>query len=148
MSRKQPYILSLDIGTSSTRAAIYDAAGAPLANATHSRPQRVHTTADGGAEMHAEDVIQRTLLCAAEALRGAGPAARAVAGVAVSTYWHSTLGVNARGKAATPIYLWSDTRSVAEVNSCGSGWMRRRCGAPLPAAHLLRGAQAGLAGAR
>ena len=118
-------VLSLDIGTSSTRAALYTSQGRPVPGAESSRPQRVHTTADGGAEMHPEEVVQRAVRCAAEAVERAGSQARRIVGVGVCTYWHSILGVGANGRATTPIYLWSDTRSVAEVEA-----LRQRLDAP------------------
>jgi len=126
MSDSRPgLVLSLDIGTSSIRAALYTSQGRAVPGAESARPHRVHTTADGGAEMHPEEVVQRAVRCAAEAVERAGSQARRIVGVGVCTYWHSILGVGANGRATTPIYLWSDTRSVAEVEA-----LRQRLDAP------------------
>ncbi len=108
-------VLSVDIGTSSVRATVYDARGVPVANATCLHQQHVHTTADGGAEMRPDEVVQRVVHCAEGAMERAGQAGRRVIGVGVSCYWHSTLGVDAHDRALTPAFLWSDTRSVTEV---------------------------------
>src|SRR5437899_1094513 len=35
--------------------------------------------------------------------------------VAVATFWHGLLGFDATGPAATPIYMWADTRSAQEA---------------------------------
>lgn len=133
-------MLSLDIGTSSVRAALYDSRGEPMPEAAAQRSQHVQTTADGGAEMRAEEVVQRTLQCAAEALHRAGAAANRVAAVAVCTYWHSVLGVSRAGKAITPIYLWSDTRSTLEVEALrqclDAEALHRRTGCPLHTSYV------------
>ncbi|NLC55903.1 MAG: gluconokinase [Armatimonadetes bacterium] len=116
-----PYIVALDIGTSSVRAAIYDARGHALPEAHAAARQVVRTTPDGGAEMRADEVVERAVDCLDETLVQAGERVRPIAGVAICTYWHSTLGVGRAGRAVTPVYLWSDTRSAAEVE-----WLRRR----------------------
>jgi gluconokinase len=46
-----------------------------------------------------------------------GRRAGQVAGVALSTFWHTVLGVGAGGRARTPVYSWADTRSAAAVEA-------------------------------
>jgi gluconokinase len=109
------YVLSLDVGTSSVRASLYDGRGAACPGLTVVEHHAPETTPDGGVEMDAEALLQRTLGCAERVLALAGERARAVAAVGICTFWHSILGVGADGRPATPIVLWADTRSVAEV---------------------------------
>lgn len=108
-----PSALALDIGTSSVRAALCDAAGRLVEGAVHAEAHAPETTADGGAELDADALVDSAVRCAREALaraRGARPEV-----VGVCTFWHSVLGVDAAGRAVTPVSLWSDTRSQPQV---------------------------------
>ena len=111
---RPPLILTLDVGSSSVRALCFDAAGRvlPVERQLDYEPD---TTPDGGVEADPD----RLLGLAAEAIDGVlaalGPRAGAVAGVAVSTFWHAVLGVGADGRARTPLYSWADTRSAPAV---------------------------------
>jgi gluconokinase len=110
-----PFVLTIDIGTSSVRAMLFDTEGRSVEGAHASAEQTPHTTPDGGAELDADELVERAVACVEETLQRAGGLARHVAGVAVTTFWHSILGVDAEGRAVTPINLWADTRSVREV---------------------------------
>src|SRR5947208_3245356 len=106
------YVLSLDVGTSSVRAALYDEHGRHPEGLS-AEPEHRH---DGGVEMDAEALFQRALACIERALelaKGRGP----IVGVGVSTFWHSTLGVGEDGRPVTPVLLWADTRAVREVEA-------------------------------
>lgn len=107
-------ILAFDIGTSSSRAALYDArTGEAVPGAIHAVHHEQASTPDGGATLDADTLIAEAVECARALLsaRGRPP----VAAVAVSTFWHSFVGVDANGKARTPILLWSDRRSRPQV---------------------------------
>jgi gluconokinase len=111
-----PLVVTLDVGSSSVRALCFDALGRslPVARQVEYEPR---LTADGGVEMDPDRLVD----LAAEALDGLqadlGPRADAVAGVATSTFWHTLMGVDAAGHAATPLYSWADTRSAAAVEA-------------------------------
>lgn len=109
------YVLSLDVGTSSVRASLYDETGAAVPGLTAHEAHAPETTADGGVEMHAEDLLQRTLGCVERVLDQTGERGGRIAGVGMCTFWHSILGVTAEGRPASPVVLWADTRSVVEV---------------------------------
>jgi gluconokinase len=109
-----PLIVTLDVGSSSVRALCFDADGRALPVERQLRYE-LDTTPDGGVEIDAE----RLLALTAEALDGLladlGGQAGAVAGVGISTFWHTVLGVGADGRARTPLYSWADTRSAAAM---------------------------------
>jgi gluconokinase len=111
------YVLSLDVGTSSLRASLYDERGDPVPGVSVSESHAPVTTPDGGAEMDAEDLFQRLVTCIEGVLAKAGERSRAIAGVGLCTFWHSILGVGEDGRPATPILLWADTRSVEDVEA-------------------------------
>jgi gluconokinase len=106
-------ILALDIGTSSSRAVLYDAlSGEAVPGAIFSIHHEQASTPDGGATLDADTLVSEAAACA-HALLGKGHPP--IAAVAVSTFWHSFVGVDAHGKARTPVLLWSDRRSHPQV---------------------------------
>lgn len=67
-------------------------------------------TPDGGAELDPELLFAET----PQAINGALARVRhdaTIVGVALSTLWHSVLGVDESGAAITPLYTWADTRA-------------------------------------
>jgi gluconokinase len=116
-----PYVLALDIGTSSVRAALYDRLGRGVPGVESHLGHAPETTPDGGVEMDAESLVEAACWALSTALAHAGPRAAEIAGVGVSTFWHSILGVDEAGRPTTPVIMWADTRSVREVE-----WLRER----------------------
>jgi gluconokinase len=116
-----PLILALDVGTSSVRAALYDETGSELAGTQARTASALATTLEGGAELDAEEAVEwvaRTVdamlaLVAHQSLR--------IETVAVSCFWHSLVGIDAYGRALTPVLGWADTRAALEAES-----LRRR----------------------
>jgi gluconokinase len=107
-----PLILALDVGTSSSRAALFDRRGVAVPGAAAQAPHRLSLTADGGAELDPRHLLATLGGAIDECLRRAGPRAREIRGVATSTFWHGLLGLDAGGRPLTPCYLWADTRSA------------------------------------
>jgi gluconokinase len=105
-------IIALDIGTSSTRATLYDARGARVEGGEHRVLYELRTTADGGVEHDAASLLDAAAICIDAVLPRAGH----VRGVGICTFWHGLLGFDARGRPVTPVYMWGDTRSAAEVD--------------------------------
>ena len=117
----KPYVLSLDVGTSSLRVALYDAQGRPVPGAHVATPHSPRTTPDGGVEMDADDLLERLISGIEQLIDKTRPAPGEIAAVGMCTYWHSILGVDAHGSPTTPIILWADTRSGEQVD-----WLKRR----------------------
>lgn len=110
-----PFVLALDIGTSSVRAAIYDAHAREI-NGTATRMVRSFaTTPDGGAESNAETLIAEVARVVDGTLGLASALAAGIQAVATTCFWHSLLGTTAAGEALTPVYGWADTRAAAET---------------------------------
>ncbi|OLB99609.1 MAG: hypothetical protein AUH30_04805 [Candidatus Rokubacteria bacterium 13_1_40CM_68_15] len=106
-------ILALDVGTSSARAAMYDETGIAVPRRFHRVAYEPTITAGGGVEHDPNVVLAAVATCLDAVL--AGPGLPDVAGVGVATFWHGLLGFDATGHAATPIYMWADTRSAQEA---------------------------------
>src|SRR5262249_40269781 len=58
---REPLVLALDVGTSSVRALVYDAAGQIVDGAAVHASYTLRTTADGGVEADADALIEHTL---------------------------------------------------------------------------------------
>lgn len=105
-----PLVASFDAGTTSVKTLVWDAQG-KAAFSTPGIAYDLTTTAEGGVEIEIPSIFAATLQSLDAAHRelvmsGAKPAA-----VAMCTFWHSFLGVDAEGKPTTPILHLLDTRS-------------------------------------
>src|SRR6185503_17968154 len=105
-----PLVLTLDIGTSSVRALLFDRTARHLDGVEARRTHAVRTTPDGGAELDALLLLGEVEEVLDELLAKAGPRASEIRAVACCTFWHSVLAVGKDGAPATPILTWGDTR--------------------------------------
>ena len=110
-----PAVLAADVGSSSVRAALFDARGREVEGTSAQIVRDFRTAGDGGAEES-----PAALLADAERAVDAAHAQVAAAGVrvsavAVSCFWHSLVGVDEADRAASPVYGWADTRATDEV---------------------------------
>ena len=104
-------VLAIDIGTSSVRATVYGQTLLPVRQGAQVR-YRWRAGSDGSVEA-APATIERAV---AEAIDGAlDGVAGNVDAVAIAAFWHSLLGVDARGRPVTAVIPWSDTRSARLV---------------------------------
>lgn len=114
-SSNTPYVLAVDIGSSSVRATVYDAHAEVVPGLSVATPHVTPTTADGGA---VEDpialaaVVEQTF---DELVALAGDAAHEIVAVGLDTFVGNLLGVDANGAPTTPVYTYADTRSKDEV---------------------------------
>ena len=107
-------ILALDLGTSSTRTALFDAQAQRLPQTTAQQSYHLLTTPDGGAELEPAALLGAVRHCMEQTMRvyRTDPAlkARPIAGIGVSSFWHSLVGANAKGEAITRVITWADSR--------------------------------------
>ncbi|HTE86435.1 MAG TPA: FGGY family carbohydrate kinase, partial [Dehalococcoidia bacterium] len=106
-------VLTLDVGTSSVRAMLWDERGDTCAGWEAELPHQMTLTPDGGVETDPRRLLKRTTRCIDLVLERAGRRAGSIAAVGISTFWHSLMGISAAGKPLTPLYTWADTRSQA-----------------------------------
>lgn len=123
----EPFIVSLDAGSSSVRALLFDAQARQVEGFGAHLTYRIHTTPDGGAEVDPEDLAQLAIDCLDELHRQVANAGCRVAAVAGSAFWHSFLGVGMDGKPTLPIMHLLDTRSVHHVGRIPNAHARTGC---------------------
>jgi len=107
-------ILAIDIGTSSTRTALFDVQARRLAGTTAQQAYPLITSTDGGAELDPPVLLGAVWHCLEQTMRAYRADAelrkQPIAGIGVSCFWHSLLGCDARGSAMTRIFTWAETR--------------------------------------
>ncbi len=109
-----PLVLAIDIGTSSTRTALFDVEAKRQPQTTAQQTYPLVTSPDGMAELEPGALLGAARTCIAETLtrRRMDPQlkGREIAGIAVSCFWHSFLGANTKGEALGRVFTWADSR--------------------------------------
>ncbi len=108
-----PYILALDVGTSSTRALLFDATGNTLPNVLAQRPYHLTTSNEGEVSVDPDALVAVVAQTIDDGLEMAGSLATHIGAVALDTFWHSLMGVDADNRPLTPLIIWEDTRPHA-----------------------------------
>jgi len=98
----QPFILSLDVGTSSTRALLFDATGAAVHGVQSQHTYQLTITREGEVSVDPNMLLATVAQTIDEVLHLAGPLAASIGVVAMDTFWHGLMGVDADNKAVTP----------------------------------------------
>ena len=109
---RAPLVLALDVGSTATRGAVYDATGLPVGKRVKER-HAFTTGADGTSTIDPDQVcdeVGEVLTRLAERDHGVP-----VSGVAMDTFAASLVGVGADGRALTPCFTYADSRSAAQV---------------------------------
>jgi len=104
-----PFVLSVDVGTSSVRAFLFDRTGQRLGG-TKVRYAWT-TTTDGGSEIDPDVIVRATAEAIDAMMHDAGAMVSEIIGVGLTSLWHSVLGVGGDGVPVTPAYSWSDMRA-------------------------------------
>jgi gluconokinase len=103
-------ILALDVGSSSVRAELYDGSGGGVEGTETKLDYDFEYTPDGGATKDADELLDLVARAVDGALSRAGDVG--ISGVAMSTFWHSVLGLGRDGNPTTPILTWADRRAA------------------------------------
>lgn len=113
---RDPLILTIDVGSSSVRAAVSDGSGRAVVDWVTRRPYALRATGEGAAEANADELVAYAEGCVDELLDAMKPSGRTVAAVGCDTFWHSLVGVARDGTPTTPVLTWADTRSAQEAD--------------------------------
>jgi len=127
-------VLSIDIGSSSVRAGLYDERAEPVPGTTSHRTHRFTALDGGGSEADADGLLDLVTSCMDETL-AASPPDIPIKAVSICTFLHGLLGVDQEGRAATPVLTWADSRSQPQADRLASRLgpeaVRQRTGCPL-----------------
>jgi gluconokinase len=139
LKARLPFILSLDVGTSSTRALLFDATGAMVPGIQSQETYELTTSNEGEVSVDADMLVDVVATTIDKALKAAGPLTASIGAVAADTFWHSLVGVDSSNQAITPLITWEDTRprqAAAELrDQLDRKAIHRRTGARLHASY-------------
>ncbi len=107
------YQLGIDIGTTSTKAVLFDAYG--NAHSRHTVPYPLYTPAPGAAEQAPDQIAQAVVTAIAQTLAQGAVTPRDRLGLTLSSAMHSLLAVDAAGQPLSPVYTWADQRAQPQA---------------------------------
>ena len=116
---RTPALLALDIGTSGTRAALFDEQGREIEGAN----VRIDRFWPGATEIETSDAetlleeVAQTIDALFAKLSGS---TNRIELIAISCFWHSLVGVDEAWRATTPVFGWADSRAGAAADQLRS----------------------------
>ncbi len=118
-------VLSVDLGSSSVRAALYDASGRSVAGTETKLDYDLKYAADGGVVKDADEILDLIARAIDGTLSRVGDAR--ISGAAMSTFWHAVLGLDREGRTAGPqtprascARCWTRQPSTAAQGACST----------------------------
>lgn len=102
-------VLSIDVGTSGVRVALFNEDGNQIEGVARRR------SISDFAEVDPDALVDEVVKAIDELFARAPHQSSQIASIAISTFWHSLVGVDATGAPTTPLLTWADTRAVKEA---------------------------------
>lgn len=115
LSGHKPYIISADIGTTSTKTLVIDRSGRVLAS--HSVEYPLHTPKPNIAEQDPDEIFQAVLTAIRTVVSKAAVLPGQVLCVSFSSAMHSLIAVDKELQPLTRCITWADNRSAAYVKA-------------------------------
>ncbi|MCY4020063.1 MAG: FGGY-family carbohydrate kinase [Chloroflexi bacterium] len=106
-------LLVIDLGSSSVRTLLFDDGARLIEGAICSRKHDFETDHDGKAEANADHLRALTEACLDDMLTH--PAAKSITAVGMASFAGNWLGVDANGRACTPVLTYADTRGRSAI---------------------------------
>lgn len=110
---KGSYFIGVDVGTTSTKAIVFNDRGE--IKSISNRGYLIAVPQPGWAEQHPEAIFANVLLAMQEAVSKAALPQTAIAAIGFSGAMHSLIAVDAAGQPLTPAIIWADNRSVEQT---------------------------------
>lgn len=117
-----PWVLAIDVGSSSVRTLLFDAAARQMTWTEARRKHQFVSGKDGASTTDPDRLVDLVIRCIDKTLGIVGADARQIAGIGVSAFWHSLLGLDADGRPVTPLLTWADSRSAHIAASLATEW--------------------------
>ena len=110
-------VLVIDIGSSSVRALLFDEQARLMPDAIHQIEHQFQYAPDGEASADPQNLQELTETCIAQLLQQS--AGKHIQAVGMATFVGNIMGVDAVGRALTPLFTYADTRGEALVGELG-----------------------------
>jgi len=107
------YVIGVDIGTQSTKSALFDVKGVCLATAT--LKSHLYQPGPGIVEENPERQVASVCQTIRECVRSAGVPVHEVAGIGIDGQMAGIIGIGRDGRAITPYDSWLDTRCAPYI---------------------------------
>ncbi|NGP44425.1 gluconokinase [Bacillaceae bacterium SIJ1] len=104
------YIIGVDIGTTSTKAVVFDDLGGTVARAERAYPL-LHPLPHS-AEQRPEEIVAACIQVLNEVMMSASLSEEAVSAVSFSAAMHSLMIIDCQGRPKSPLLTWADERST------------------------------------
>ena len=108
---KPSFLLSIDVGTSGVRAALFDERGSEVPGA-QARSYRILPAISDFAELDADTLVDEVVKTIDDLITYHFHAEGQIGFVAISAFWHSLIGIDVEGRPTTPLLTWADTRAA------------------------------------
>jgi gluconokinase len=135
-----PFVLAIDVGSSSVRGALYDARARLVTGTLVREASSLSLTPDGGAVANAETLARHTEAIVDAVLGRAKRWQGQIGAVGLDTLAFTTCGVDQAARPVTPLYTYADSRSRDDVKRLALELDLRatyqRTGCPLHMAYL------------
>jgi gluconokinase len=112
-----PLILTIDIGTSSVRALLYDRQARLINGIGAQEGYEVRSAADGSSVDDPDEALARIWRCLDATLAQAGRLAEQIGAVALDTLVSNIMAIDASGRQLTPLITYADTRNAADAEA-------------------------------
>jgi len=112
---QSPFVLTLDVGTSSVRLLCFDAGARQVNGVEARRSMTVHSDAQGSAEIDVDELFALCVAVIDEVVTLLGAYTSRVAAVAIDTMATTMVGLDATGRAVGPLRTYADTQSDASA---------------------------------
>jgi gluconokinase len=110
-----PFILTLDIGSSSTRAMLFDARARSIDGLEAREVHTLHTEPDSTAIDRTDELLARIVNVIDRVIILVGDRSRDIGAVAIDTYASNLLGLDRSSQPITPIFTYADTRPTEDA---------------------------------
>lgn len=111
--------IGLDVGTTSTKAFLYDEKGRIRGGSQAAYPLLVPEA--GRAEQRPDELLDAVVEAIRGAMKDADAEAGDIAAVGISAAMHSLMAVDPEGRPLTPLITWADNRSIGQANALRKG---------------------------
>ncbi len=114
---ESPFILVIDIGSSSIKGGLYDARARAVEGTSAREPNEQRVDSNGTSEQAANDVKAAAERVVDAVLAHSGKFKGQIAAVGADSMASTILGVDEEGRPVTPVYTYADSRSAADVEA-------------------------------